>query len=47
MSDEEKKERSWWWCTTCGKNYAINDFYGECRECIEKWEKEKEDEING
>ena len=29
-------------CITCGKNEAINDFYKECRDCIEEYQLEKE-----
>ena len=28
-------------CITCGKNEAINDFYKECKECIEKYQDEQ------
>ena len=28
-------------CITCGKNEAINDFYKECRGCIEKYQDEQ------
>ncbi len=25
-------------CQTCEENEAINEYYGECQECIEVWE---------
>jgi len=30
-------------CITCGKNEAINDFYEECQECIERYQIEQKE----
>lgn len=31
-------------CITCNENEAINDFYKECRECIEKHQDQQREE---
>ena len=31
-------------CITCGINEAINDFYKECRDCIEKNQNQQREE---